>query len=95
MGSVAKLGLPLQHVPQLTQLLKLGTSDIDSIRTFVQVIEDVLFRLVAICLYLIIASTFRSRSSISKVDNCVDQHAITTLTPGITAPLSRIVYAQD
>ncbi|XP_022656537.1 protein stoned-B-like isoform X5 [Varroa destructor] len=45
MGSVAKLGLPLQHVPQLTQLLKLGTSDIDSIRTFVQVIEDVLFRL--------------------------------------------------
>lgn len=43
MGSVAKLGLPLQHAPQLTQLLKLGTASLETIRTFVDVIEDVLF----------------------------------------------------
>lgn len=43
MGSVAKLGLPIQHAPQLTELLKLGTADLETIRTFVQVIEDVLY----------------------------------------------------
>lgn len=45
MGQFAKLGLPLEHAPQVSQLLKLGTQCSEDLKTFVQVVEDALFRL--------------------------------------------------
>lgn len=44
-GQIAKLGLPLEHSPQVSQLLKLGTQCYSDIKTFVQVVEDALFHL--------------------------------------------------
>lgn len=44
-GQFAKLGLPLEHAPQVSQLLKLGTQSAGELRSFVQVVEDALFRL--------------------------------------------------
>lgn len=38
MGDVAKLGLPLQHSPQTSQLLKLGSQSYFDIQFFIQVI---------------------------------------------------------
>lgn len=37
MGQFAKLGLPLEHAPQVSQLLKLGTQCSEDLKTFVQV----------------------------------------------------------
>uniref|UniRef100_A0A2R5LJ28 Putative stoned b synaptic vesicle bioproteinsis protein n=1 Tax=Ornithodoros turicata TaxID=34597 RepID=A0A2R5LJ28_9ACAR len=45
MGQLAKLGLPLEHAPQVSQLLKLGTQSCEVIKSFVQVVEDALFHL--------------------------------------------------
>ncbi|UYV74250.1 stnB [Cordylochernes scorpioides] len=45
MGQIAKLGLPLEHAPQVSQLLKLGTQVYADIRSFIQVVEDALFSL--------------------------------------------------
>lgn len=45
MGQFAKLGLPLEHAPQVSQLLKLGTQSVEELKSFVQVVEDALFRL--------------------------------------------------
>lgn len=36
-GQFAKLGLPLEHAPQVSQLLKLGTQSAGELRSFVQV----------------------------------------------------------
>ncbi|XP_023232384.1 protein stoned-B-like isoform X2 [Centruroides sculpturatus] len=44
-GQIAKLGLPLEHAPQVSQLLKLGTQCYSDIKTFVQIVEDALFHL--------------------------------------------------
>lgn len=45
MGQFAKLGLPLEHSPQVSQLLKLGTQSVEELKSFIQVVEDALFRL--------------------------------------------------
>ncbi|GFU59319.1 protein stoned-B [Nephila pilipes] len=45
MGDVAKLGLPLQHSPQTSQLLKLGSQSYSDIKLFIQEVEDALFRM--------------------------------------------------
>lgn len=44
-GQFAKLGLPLEHAPQVSQLLKLGTQSCEDLKSFCQVVEDALFRL--------------------------------------------------
>ncbi|KAL3213938.1 hypothetical protein MRX96_007338 [Rhipicephalus microplus] len=44
-GQFAKLGLPLEHAPQVSQLLKLGTQSCEDLKSFIQVVEDALFRL--------------------------------------------------
>ncbi|KFM60190.1 Protein stoned-B, partial [Stegodyphus mimosarum] len=46
MGDVAKLGLPLQHSPQTSQLLKLGSQSYSDMKFFIQEVEDALFRMV-------------------------------------------------
>lgn len=38
MGDVAKLGLPLQHSPQTSQLLKIGSQSYSDLQYFIQVI---------------------------------------------------------
>ncbi|XP_077522559.1 stoned B [Amblyomma americanum] len=45
MGQFAKLGLPLEHAPQVSQLLKLGTQNWEDLKSFIQVVEDALFHL--------------------------------------------------
>ncbi|KAF8790261.1 Protein stoned-B like protein [Argiope bruennichi] len=45
MGDVAKLGLPLQHSPQTSQLLKLGSHSYSDVKYFIQEVEDALFRM--------------------------------------------------
>ncbi|XP_022251647.1 uncharacterized protein LOC106467754 [Limulus polyphemus] len=44
-SQIGKLGLPLQHVPQISSLLKLGSQSYKDIKTFVQAVEDTLFHL--------------------------------------------------
>ncbi|XP_013773054.1 protein stoned-B-like [Limulus polyphemus] len=44
-GQIAKLGLPLEHSPQISQLLKLGSQNYQDIKMFIQVVEDALFHL--------------------------------------------------
>lgn len=44
-GSIAKLGMPLDHAPQETELIKLGSSNYNDMVMFNQVIEELLFRL--------------------------------------------------
>ncbi|KAG1682965.1 Protein stoned-B [Nymphon striatum] len=46
-GQLAKLGLPVEHSPQISQLLKLGSQNYKDLRTFVRCVEDSLFRLPA------------------------------------------------
>lgn len=46
MGDVAKLGLPLQHSPQTSQLLKIGSQSYSDMKFFIQEVEDALFRMV-------------------------------------------------
>ncbi|XP_054709400.1 protein stoned-B-like [Uloborus diversus] len=46
MGDVAKLGLPLQHSAQTSQLLKLGSQSYSDMQLFIQEVEDALFRMV-------------------------------------------------
>lgn len=38
MGDVAKLGLPLQHSPQTSELLKIGSHSYQDMKFFIQVI---------------------------------------------------------
>lgn len=44
-GSIAKLGMPLDHAPQVSELIKLGTQNYDDARSLQQVVEEVLFRM--------------------------------------------------
>lgn len=44
-GQLAKLGLPLEHAPQVSQLLKIGSQHYTELRAFVRLLEDALFRL--------------------------------------------------
>ncbi|GAV08632.1 hypothetical protein RvY_18296 [Ramazzottius varieornatus] len=44
-GQITKLGLPLEHASQNTELLKFGSLRIGVLRDFVHAIEDVLFRM--------------------------------------------------
>lgn len=43
-GQIAKLGMPLEHAPQISELLKLGTLNYDELKVFAQVVEEALFR---------------------------------------------------
>lgn len=45
MGDIARIGMPLEHHPQISELLKLGTQNYDHIREFVQVIEEALYHM--------------------------------------------------
>lgn len=44
-GSIAKLGMPLDHAPQVSELIKLGTHEYNDIRELTQVVEEALFRM--------------------------------------------------
>ena len=44
-GSIAKLGMPLDHAPQVSELIKLGTQNYDDARSIQQVVEEALFRM--------------------------------------------------
>lgn len=44
-GSIAKLGMPLDHAPQVSELIKLGTHEYNDIQSLVQVIEEALFKM--------------------------------------------------
>jgi len=46
MSSIAKLGIPLEHVPQISQLLKLGSQSYSDIKVFAQLVEDCFFKMV-------------------------------------------------
>lgn len=43
-GQIAKLGMPLEHAPQVSELLKLGTLNYEELKVFAQVVEEALFR---------------------------------------------------
>lgn len=45
LGQLAKLGLPLEHAPQVSQLLKLGSQTYGELKEFVRLLEDSLFHL--------------------------------------------------
>ncbi|GAB6033620.1 hypothetical protein CHUAL_013680 [Chamberlinius hualienensis] len=45
LGQLAKLGLPLEHAPQVSQLLKLGSLNYEELKEFIRVVEDALFHL--------------------------------------------------
>ncbi|RWS23528.1 protein stoned-B-like protein [Leptotrombidium deliense] len=44
-GQIAKLGMPLEHAPQISQLLKLGTQNYDDLKVFALQVEDALFHM--------------------------------------------------
>ena len=44
-GSIAKLGMPLDHAPQVSELIKLGTHNYEDARALQQVVEEALFRM--------------------------------------------------
>lgn len=44
-GSIAKLGMPLDHAPQISELIKLGTHNYNDARDLQQVVEEALFRM--------------------------------------------------
>ena len=44
-GSIAKLGMPLDHAPQVSELIKLGTHVYEDARSLQQVVEEALFRM--------------------------------------------------
>jgi hypothetical protein len=46
-GHITKYGLPLEHSAQCTVLLKFGSLNVDELTSFVNSIEDVLFRCTA------------------------------------------------
>uniref|UniRef100_T1JEA4 MHD domain-containing protein n=1 Tax=Strigamia maritima TaxID=126957 RepID=T1JEA4_STRMM len=46
-GQLAKLGLPLEHAPQVSQLLKLGCQDYTDLKVFARQVEDALFHIAA------------------------------------------------
>jgi hypothetical protein len=45
MGQFAKLGMPLEHAPQVSELLKLGTQNYNHLKEIQQVVEESLFRM--------------------------------------------------
>jgi hypothetical protein len=45
MGQFAKLGMPLEHAPQVSELLKLGTHNYKHLKEIQQVVEESLFRM--------------------------------------------------
>lgn len=42
---IGKLGMPLEHHPQISELIKFGTQNYEEIQSFVTVIEECLFRM--------------------------------------------------
>lgn len=44
-GSIAKLGMPLDHAPQVSELIKLGTLNYAEAQSLQQVVEELLFRM--------------------------------------------------
>ena len=44
-GSMAKLGMPLDHAPQVSELIKLGSQSYEDARSMQQVVEELLFRM--------------------------------------------------
>jgi hypothetical protein len=44
-SDLKKLGLPLEHAPQVSQLVKLGTQNYEEMKQFSMIIEEALFRL--------------------------------------------------
>ncbi|KAI1295528.1 Protein stoned-B [Halotydeus destructor] len=44
-GQIKSLGMPIEHAPQISELLKLGTLSYEDVRTFTQVVEEALFSL--------------------------------------------------
>ena len=45
MGDFARLGMPVEHAPQVSELLKLGTLEYADLKEFVQVVEESMFRM--------------------------------------------------
>lgn len=45
MGQIAKLGMPLEHAPQVSELLKLGSQNYQDMKQLQQVVEESLFRM--------------------------------------------------
>ncbi|XP_015118565.1 protein stoned-B [Diachasma alloeum] len=46
-SDLKKLGLPVEHAPQISQLFKLGSQNYEDMKTFSSAIEEALFRLAA------------------------------------------------
>nr|CAG4651580.1 EOG090X00TB [Triops cancriformis] len=46
-SDLRKLGMPVEHAPQISQLLKLGSLNYEEMKEFISAIEEVLFRLPA------------------------------------------------
>ncbi|KAF2364331.1 Mu domain [Trinorchestia longiramus] len=44
-SDVRKLGMPVEHAPQISQLLKLGTQSYEDLKVFASIIEEYLFKL--------------------------------------------------
>ncbi|KPM10255.1 Adaptor complexes medium subunit-like protein [Sarcoptes scabiei] len=46
MGDLARLGMPIEHAPQFSELMKLGTLDYNDIKELTTVVEEAMFRMV-------------------------------------------------
>ncbi|OTF84205.1 hypothetical protein BLA29_003863, partial [Euroglyphus maynei] len=45
MGDFAKLGMPVEHSPQISELLKLGSLEYNDMKEFITVVEESMFRM--------------------------------------------------
>ena len=43
-SDVRKLGMPVEHAPQISQLLKLGTQHYEDVKRFASFVEETLFK---------------------------------------------------
>lgn len=44
-GAIKRMGAPIEHSPQISQIIKLGCIDYEQIKTFKEALEDCLFRM--------------------------------------------------
>uniref|UniRef100_T1KGR5 MHD domain-containing protein n=1 Tax=Tetranychus urticae TaxID=32264 RepID=T1KGR5_TETUR len=84
-SGLAKLGMPLEHSPQVSQLIKLGSLVYDDVKVFANLIEDAFFRMV---IHRDRALTYKTEEiQVTVVD---EYYVETTKTGLVTKQLARV-----
>lgn len=84
-GGLAKLGMPLEHAPQVSQLIKIGSLNYEDLQVFTYLVEEAFFRMV---IHRDRALTYKTEEiQVTVVD---EYYVETTKTGLITKQLARV-----